>query len=90
MSNNDEHPAIRNVADADGVVPGAHIDHNGFCVYQQAKFVVTPPAQRAIALRDIETAIGLDDGTSLRAKSQLMDLHKKLSFTHRAMTKAGR
>jgi hypothetical protein len=86
----DEHPAIRNVADSDGVAPGAHIDHEGFCAYQQAKFIISPPAARAQAIRDIETAIGLDDGTSLRSKSQLLDLHKKLSFTHRAMRKAGR
>jgi hypothetical protein len=90
MSNNDEHPAIRNVADSDGVVPGAHIDHAGFCTYQALKFVVTPPAERAKALRDIEQVVGLDDGTSLRSKSQLVDLHKKLSVTHRAMIKAGR
>jgi hypothetical protein len=90
MSNEDPHPAIRNVALTDGWSQHADIDHNTFCTYQQAKLVIHPPASRVEVLNKLDEVIGQDDGTSLRSKSQLMDLRKKLSLTHEQLLKARR
>ena len=48
------------------------------------------PAARVAALAQVDAAIGQDDGTSLRAKSQLVSLRRKLSQTHEQLLKAGR
>ena len=90
MSKIDPHPAIRSVANTDGWSQSADIDHSDFCVYQQVKFVIHPPASRMQVLNDLDRVIGADDGTSLRSKSQLVDLRKKLSATHEQLLKARR
>ena len=90
MSNEDPHPAIRNVANTDGWSQHAAVDHVTFVTHQQAKFVIHPPASRIAVLNDLDRVIGQDDGTSLRAKSQLVDLRKKLSATHEQLLKARR
>jgi hypothetical protein len=90
MSKIDPHPAIRNVANTDGWSQHGDVDHDTFCTYQQAKLVMHPPASRVQVLNDLDQVIGAEDGTSLRAKSNLVDLRKKLSLTHEQLLKARR
>ena len=86
----DPHPAIRSVANTDGWSQHEDIDHVTFVTHQQAKFVVHPPTSRIQVLNELDQVIGQNDGTTLRAKSQLVDLRKKLSLTHEQLLKARR
>jgi hypothetical protein len=90
MSNEDPHKTIRNVALTDGWSQHADIAHDEFCAYQQAKLIVHPPESRIAVLNQLDQVIGQDDGGSLRAKSQLVDLRKRLSLTHEQLLKARR
>jgi hypothetical protein len=85
----DTHPAIRHCASLDGHSEKEDIDHDGFATYQQLKFVVSPPAHRMDALNQIDAQISQNSGT-LRQKSELVDLRRRLSRTHESLLKAGR
>jgi hypothetical protein len=89
MPKTDPHPAIRHCANLDGHSQHADIDHNSFVTYQQCKAVVSPPAHRMDALNQLDAQISLETG-SLRQRSQLVDLRRRLSHTHEALLKAGR
>jgi hypothetical protein len=42
------------------------------------------------AINQIDAQISREDGGSLRQRSQLVDLRRRLSYTHEALLKAGR
>jgi hypothetical protein len=90
MSKSDPHPAIRHQAKIDGHSPSADIDHNTFCTVQQIKGVLHSPQSRMDATNQIDAQISREDGGSLRQRSQLVDLRRRLSYTHEALLKAGR
>jgi hypothetical protein len=86
----DLHPALKYQAELDGWSQGADIDRDAFTVVQQFKMAMHQPEQRRQALAQIDQALSAEDGQTLRSKSQLFDLRRKLSQTHEALLKAGR
>jgi hypothetical protein len=87
---NDPHPVIRRAANMEGWSEGADIDHDAFAALNQVKLAMHGPQARMQALETIDQQIGADDGTTLRSKSQLVSLRRKLSYTHERLLKAGR
>jgi hypothetical protein len=90
MSENDMHPELQYQAELDGWGQGADVDPDVFAAVQQVKLALHSPQTRRAALNEIDKCIGRDDGTTLRAKSQLMDLRRKLSGTHQRLLRIGR
>jgi hypothetical protein len=93
MSNKDPHPLLKQAAEKnDGYDEAAHgpFDHDGFTRYQIYKSILHPPANRMQALNELDSAIAANDGTSLRAKSQLVDLRRKLGVVHSRLCKFGK
>jgi hypothetical protein len=90
MSNEDLHPELRYEAELAGLPEGADVDRDAFNAYQQFRMALNSPQTRRAALNEIDKCIGRDDGTTLRAKSQLLDLRRKLSGTHERLLKIGR
>ncbi len=82
------HPKITEQKEMDGFADD--VDVGTFTELQQVKFLVSAPIERVAALQHISAAISADDGTSLRAKADLFQLHRKLSATHLQMTRAGK
>jgi hypothetical protein len=89
MAKVDPHPAIRHCANLDGHPQHADIDHNSFVVHQQCKAVVSPPSHRMDALNQLDAQISLDT-SSLRQRSQLVDLRRRLSHTHEYLLRHGK
>jgi hypothetical protein len=90
MSKRDVHYLIKEQAELDGWNKSADINTEAFTVYQQYKMVLNRPEARVKALRDIDAAIGADDGSSLRSKADLFELRRQLKKSHEALLKAGR
>jgi hypothetical protein len=90
MSKKDLHPVIRRAADLDGWSQHADVDIDAFTALNQAKLAMYGPQARMQALRAIDEAISTDDGTTLRSKSQLALVRRRLSYTHEQLLKAGR
>jgi hypothetical protein len=91
VSKDNMHPELGYQSELDGWSQNADVDPAAFAMWQQVKMVMTnDPQTRRAALNEVDRAIGRDDGTTLRSKSQLMDLRRKLSQTHEALLKAGR
>jgi hypothetical protein len=92
MSKRDPHYLLMRQAELDGWSPAKHGDfnHDEFTAVQQAKFALNGPEARAKSLHDLDNAIGAEDGSSLRAKSDLVRLRQDLSRCHQALLKAGR
>jgi hypothetical protein len=90
MSKDDMHPELRYQAEIDGwSQSAADIDRDAFTAYQQFKMVLCPSPQiRRATLNEIDKEIG-GSGT-LRSKSQLLELRRKLSHTHEALLRSGR
>jgi hypothetical protein len=85
----DEHPAIRQQANMDGHPEKADINVDAFTSYQQFRAVLHPPRQRMDALNQLDAQLSREDCT-LRQRSQLMDVRRRLSRTHELLLKAGR
>jgi hypothetical protein len=66
------------------------VDPETFTELQRVKFILSSPVERVQGLQHLSAAISADDGTSLRAKADLFDLHRKLSLTHEQLIKARR
>jgi hypothetical protein len=92
MTKRDLHYLIRQQAELDGYSPAKHgdLNHDQFTAVQQVKFALNGPEARAKSLHDLDNAIGAEDGSSLRAKSDLVRLRQDLSRTHQTLLKAGR
>jgi hypothetical protein len=90
MSKQDLHPTLRHQASLDGWSQHGDVDFNSFATHTQAKMVLHGPAERMKCLNQLDSIIGADDGATLRSKSQLAQLRRKLSHTHESMLKAGR
>ena len=84
------HPKILEQYEVDGWSKDADVDSENFAALQQVKFLLSPPAARVEGLQHIDGLIAENDGASLRAKSELFDLRRKLSLTYNQMLKAKR
>lgn len=82
------HPKITEQKEMDGFADD--VDSETFTDLQRVKLLLSAPIDRVAALQHISGLIAADDGTSLRAKADLFDLHRKLSVTHSQMIKAGK
>jgi len=89
LSKNDPHPAIRHGANMDGWSQDAEIDPEAFAGYQQAKFVMSPPAHRMDALNQIDGQIS-DETATPRQRSELITLRRRLSLTHERLLALGK
>ena len=85
----DPHPSIKHQALLDGWSQNADIDPDHFATYQQFKMVLHDPTSRMNALNQIDEQIG-NENTTLRQRSQLLDLRRRLSVTHEQLLKARR
>jgi hypothetical protein len=85
----DPHPSIKHQALLDGWGEHDDIHPEAFTVFQQFKALLHSPDSRMQALNQLDNAIG-QDGATLRSKSQLVSLRRRLSQTHEQMLKAGR
>ena len=54
------------------------VDQETFVGLQNAKFLLASPADRAAALQNLDSLIAADDGTSLRAKAELLNLTQRI------------
>jgi hypothetical protein len=90
MSSKDLHPELRYQAEIDGWSQGADVDPEAFAAYQQFKMALNSPQIRRATLNEVDKAIGREDGQTLRARSQLFDLRRKLSGVHERLLKVGR
>lgn len=90
MSEKDLHPEIRYMAEVEGWSQAADIDRDAFTALQQFRMAMNSPGTRRAALNEIDRAIGQNDGQTLRSKSQLVDLRRKLSQTHERLLRIGR
>jgi hypothetical protein len=84
------HPAIKHWARRQGWSQHDEPDFDTFSVTQQYRMALSTPEDRMQALNDIDAALAAEDGTTLRAKSDLMRLRQEMSRTHEALLKAGR
>jgi hypothetical protein len=78
----DPHPLIKRVHEADGNPRDAHIDPEQFRTHQSAKFALITPRKRVYHLSELENAMAAQDGTTLKSKAQLLQLHRELRRTH--------
>jgi hypothetical protein len=78
MANRDPHPAIRWVASQDGWGEQDEVNHDAFALVQASKMLYRTPQQRAQELQNIDQLIGRDDGSTLRSKSELVELRRHL------------
>jgi hypothetical protein len=86
----DPHYLIKEQAELDGWGKDATIDPEAFIRLQCWKACYAPVENRVAAIRAVDQAIGQDDGSSLRAKSQLFELRRSLSQLHEGLLKAKR
>jgi len=86
----DSHPAIKHWAELQGWPENSEIDKDHFAGVQQLRMVVSSPESRMKALHDIDAALTANDGTTLRAKSDLLRLRREMSKTHQALLRSGR
>lgn len=84
-----DHPGIKRQALYDGWSENADVDLNDFATVQQLKLVALPPDQRVRALEEIDAAMSADD-VSVRRKSELLQVRRRMAFTHEAMLRAKR
>jgi hypothetical protein len=84
MSKIDPHPAIRRTAEGDGN-SSAHIDPARFRTHQSAKFILHSPRERTALLEELAGVIGAADGTTLRQKSELLELEREMRRTHQQL-----
>jgi hypothetical protein len=93
MSTKDPHYLLKQMAEQqNGYDEVAHgeFDHDQFAATQALKSILHPPVTRMNALNDLDNVIGANDGTSLRQKSQLLDLRRKLGVVHSRLCKIGK
>jgi hypothetical protein len=92
MSTKDPHPLLKQIAEQNGYDETAHgeFNHDQFAAQQAVKSILTKPVDRMTALNDLDTVIAANDGTSLRAKSQVFDLRRKLATMHSRLCKFGK
>jgi hypothetical protein len=79
----DPHPIIKRIHEGDGNSPD-HIDPEQFRTQQSAKFILHTPRERIQFLEQLSAAIG-EDGTSLKSRAELLDLHREMSRTHKQL-----
>jgi hypothetical protein len=90
MTNRDPHPLIKWQATHDGWGEGEEIHPEAFSLFHRAKSVLQSPQERMQVLRNLDSIIGADDGTSLRSKAELLNIRRGLAQTHHHLSKAGR
>jgi hypothetical protein len=78
----DLHYIIKKTHEGDGNPRGSHIDPERFRQHQSAKFILHTPRERIHYLEQLDEAIGADDGTTLQAKAQLLQLRTEMRRTH--------
>ena len=76
MSN---HPEVRSAALQLGLSENADVDLNGLATAAQLRMVVAPPNTRVKVLEEIDKEISKNDGTTLRQKTELVTLRRRLS-----------
>jgi hypothetical protein len=76
----DVHWIIKKTHEGDGN-DSAHIDPQKFREHQSAKFLLHTPRERVEYLEQLSQAIGTE-GTSLKSRAELLDLHREMSRTH--------
>jgi len=81
--------ALRDQATSDGWSQHTDPDPDSFATYQQLKALQRSPAERTAMIEAIDNEIA-NGGETLRKKAQLLDLRRRLSFTHEQMLKAKR
>ena len=86
----DPHKLIQDQATHDGWPEGEYVSPEAFSMFQQVKSIFQSPQERAQQLRALDEIIGMEDGTSLRSKAELLNVRRSLSHTHRGLLKAGR
>jgi hypothetical protein len=84
------HPKIIEQLEQDGWSKDSDVDPDTFADLQRLKFMLSAPVERTAALQHMQNIIAEDDGTSLRSKADLFQLHRKLSATDSQMRKAGK
>jgi hypothetical protein len=84
------HKKILEQAREDGWSQDADVDLDTFAQLHQARMALYGPTERMRLLNNVDAAIGEEDGTRLRAKSDLLRLRRSLSHTHEKLLKAGR
>jgi hypothetical protein len=89
LSKEDLHPALRHCANLDGFSQDADLTAEQVAYWNSAKMVFSPPADRMNALNQIDAQISREDAT-LRQRSQLITVRRRLSQTHERLLKAGR
>jgi hypothetical protein len=86
----DLHKKILEQAREDGWSQDADVDLGAFAQVHQARMALMGPTQRMRILNNVDAAIGEQDGSTLRSKSDLLRLRRSLSHTHESLLKAGR
>ena len=82
------HPKIKEQMALDGY--SDDVDPETFSELQRVKFLLSQPADRVAAIQNLDSLIAQPDDSTLRAKSELLNLRRKLSLTHEQMLKARR
>jgi hypothetical protein len=88
----DLHPLIKKQAELDGFSEAKHgpLQLDRMIATQKLKALFHDPKGRAQALQDLDDRIAEQDGSSLRAKSDLVRLRQEYAKAHQALLKAGR
>jgi hypothetical protein len=89
LSKKDLHPALRHSANLDGFSENADLGPEDIAYVNAAKMMFSPPAHRMNALNQLDAEIGREDAT-LRQRSQLVTVRRRLSQVHEKLLKAGR
>jgi hypothetical protein len=82
---NEAHWLIKGLHESNGNSPDEHIDPSQLKQHESAKMVLHSPRERMDYLNQLAAAIGKDDGTSLKSRAELVDLHRELSRTHKQL-----
>jgi hypothetical protein len=83
------HPALRHCANLDGFSQDADLGPEDIAYVNAAKMMFSPPADRMNALNQIDAQISREDAT-LRQRSQLVTVRRRLSQVHEKLLTAGR
>jgi hypothetical protein len=86
----DLHKKILEQAREDGWSQDADVDLGHFAEVHQRRMVLMGPTERMRLLNNVDAAIGEQDGSTLRTKSDLRRLRRSLSHTHEALLRSGR
>jgi len=83
------HKGLRRQAALDGFPSPDETSLEDLTVLQSLKMIVCGPEHRTNALEQLDDALA-DNSVNLRKRAQLLELKRRMSFTDKAMRKAGR